>query len=384
MDTASPHDPIYIDLLRPDGIRLLELYPGPAKEIPLMGSLILTTLRACEDDLVNPYTALSYVWGDPEPTDTITLAGGSIKLGITANLSAALKDIRNKSDVMTVWVDAICINQANILERNQQVSIMRDIYSHAGSTIIYLGSPNPGTSLIFETAVQQKRERMEGMYQPGRECGDGGAGTRVVVERKKRVPKSQRKEPKETVETEAQKRKARKARENFRKTPYDPIRREFEESEEIVESDAQKRLRHAVEMDLCSYPWFSRGWIFQELVISKDPRIQCGKLRLRWDDLTAVVEPFLAKTGPSRHLQALHEVRSKGLHGDNRNMYKLIMARTGVHVTDPRDMFFSLLGLASDHEEVSKFLVSHFRAGPITISICSSMLPICEAAWILS
>ena len=32
---------------------------------------------------------------------------------------------------MTFWIDAICINQADLDERSQQVAIMRDIYASA-------------------------------------------------------------------------------------------------------------------------------------------------------------------------------------------------------------------------------------------------------------
>ncbi|KAK7983873.1 hypothetical protein PG989_011275 [Apiospora arundinis] len=331
-DSNDHYDPIYTDLLEPDEIRLLELYPGPMRAIPLMGSLIVTTLRACEADLINRYTALSYVWGGaasstPEDADahTITLAGGSEKLAITANLSAALKDIRHTSEVMTVWVDAVCINQTDIVERGRQVGLMHEIYGCASSTIIYLGPLNPGVSLIFDAAVRRKGERM-GLREAPPEPSELSIQGAVNGEHPDEVD-------------------------------------DDDEEEEEAAADAEERqaelLRRAVEEDLCTYPWFCRGWILQELMLSKDPRIQCGGRRAAWNEIMDVVEPFISVAGPTCHLYILHNLRSRGLRAGN-SLYHLMMDRQGSHVTDPRDLFFSLMGLASDYRVYRKFLVPDY------------------------
>lgn len=309
------HDSVYADLLEPDAIRLLELYPGPMRAIPLMGSLIVTTLRACEADLVNRYTALSYVWGDdPAPAaDTITLAGGSLKLGITANLGAALKDIRHTSEVITVWVDAICINQTDAPERSRQVDLMREIYRNAGSTIVYLGSLNPGMSLLLDAAVARKQQRM-GLLE------------------------------------------------------------EEEEDADENDDDNNERvglLRRAVEKDLCSYPWFGRGWVFPELVLSRDPRLQCGERRLPWDDVLDVARPFLGRTEATRRLRDLDTAHSTGARA-GQDLRSLVLARRGSHVTDPRDLLFSLMGLAEDGETYRKFLVPDYSKSARQVYIAAA------------
>ncbi|KAK8072406.1 hypothetical protein PG996_005754 [Apiospora saccharicola] len=297
-DHVDHDDSIYTDLLELDAIRLLELYPGPMRAIPLMGSLIVTTLRACEADIVNRYTALSYTWGGDDPTapaaDTIILAGGSLKLGITANLSAALKDIRHTSEVMTIWVDAVCINQADVPERSRQVDLMRDIYRNAGSTIIYLGLLSPGVSLLFDATVERKQQRL-GLRDP-------------------------------------------------------PEREEVDENDE---DDHRGLLRRAVEEDFCSYPWFDGSWVFPELVLSKDPRIQCGERRVPWDDVLDIARPFLGRTEATRRLRDLDGVHSTGGRTD-KDLRSLFLAPKGGPVTDPRDLFFSLMGLASDREKYRK------------------------------
>jgi Heterokaryon incompatibility protein (HET) len=58
---------------------------------------------------------------------------------ITRNLYAALKGLRHPSTRRTLWIDAICINQADDRERNEQVKQMKDIYESAIGVIVWLG-----------------------------------------------------------------------------------------------------------------------------------------------------------------------------------------------------------------------------------------------------
>jgi hypothetical protein len=37
-----------------------------------------------------------------------------------------------------LWIDAICINQADLDERKQQVQLMRDVYSGASRVVVWL------------------------------------------------------------------------------------------------------------------------------------------------------------------------------------------------------------------------------------------------------
>lgn len=86
-----------------------------------------------------PYLALSYVWGDP--SDTTPIALGGLDLQVTSNLKAALMIISRKAPVegSMLWVDAICINQADMEEKSQQVNMMGNIYRQATETIVWLG-----------------------------------------------------------------------------------------------------------------------------------------------------------------------------------------------------------------------------------------------------
>lgn len=59
------------------------------------------------------YEALSYTWGSPELADTVELytAEGPRSLGITKNLSIALRYLRYEDQSRIMWCDAICLNQ---------------------------------------------------------------------------------------------------------------------------------------------------------------------------------------------------------------------------------------------------------------------------------
>jgi hypothetical protein len=89
-----------------------------------------------------PYRALSYVWGDVKDTLPIHL-NGSIH-HVTRNLESALRFCRHVQ-YSVLWVDALCINQSDPEERSSQVRIMKEIYtSSTYPTVVWLG-PSPKT-----------------------------------------------------------------------------------------------------------------------------------------------------------------------------------------------------------------------------------------------
>ena len=98
-----------------------------------------------------PYRALSYTWGD---TNTKKIIVNDCVVSVRRNLWEALAHIQfapfhfensEKDESFSgdnskwVWVDALCIDQNNTLERNHQVGIMGKIYSNAADVIVWLG-----------------------------------------------------------------------------------------------------------------------------------------------------------------------------------------------------------------------------------------------------
>jgi hypothetical protein len=89
------------------------------------------------------YNALSYVWGDVEDNFPITV-DGTVFLA-TKNLKLALQYIREAHRDIVLWVDALCINQNDTDERNNQVPLMGTLYSEAKEVIIWLGEADETT-----------------------------------------------------------------------------------------------------------------------------------------------------------------------------------------------------------------------------------------------
>jgi hypothetical protein len=85
-----------------------------------------------------PFSALSYMWGPAAPIYPILIDGK--QLTIRGNLFYFLNEYRrlDGSDGY-LWIDQICIDQLNILERNHQVQFMSYIYSTSQCVIVWLG-----------------------------------------------------------------------------------------------------------------------------------------------------------------------------------------------------------------------------------------------------
>lgn len=52
----------------------------------------------------------------------------------------ALRALRHEDDDIIIWTDALCINQADQIEKEYQVSLMDGIYIHAIAVHIWLGA----------------------------------------------------------------------------------------------------------------------------------------------------------------------------------------------------------------------------------------------------
>jgi hypothetical protein len=129
---------VYQPLSGPQCIRVLELAPANEKTDRLEGTLVEVNLALAPKQRPN-YEALSYVWASPEDQGAIFCKGPAIP--VTKNCEAALRQLRHRKRIRRLWIDAICINQNDINERNQQVNIMDQVYRDAQYVRIWLGLP---------------------------------------------------------------------------------------------------------------------------------------------------------------------------------------------------------------------------------------------------
>ncbi|RDW57510.1 hypothetical protein BP6252_13770 [Coleophoma cylindrospora] len=132
LPSRSPRVYQYTALSLDGAIRLLELKPAASRQQAIHCSLSETKLSP-----EIQYEALSYVWGSDELSETLRLPGGHLK--ITPSLASALKGLRLDNKPRTLWVDAVCINQSDDLEKGSQVAKMAAIYRNASGVLAWLG-----------------------------------------------------------------------------------------------------------------------------------------------------------------------------------------------------------------------------------------------------
>lgn len=127
-------DSMYTRPLDDREFRLIRIFPAAADE-PICCELFVVSL----DQEGLDYDALSYTWGDPKVTEPILCNGTDIE--VTAHLAIALRAFRYPSEKTRIlWADAVCIDQSDLEERSQQVSMMGELYSSATKVLVWLGS----------------------------------------------------------------------------------------------------------------------------------------------------------------------------------------------------------------------------------------------------
>jgi hypothetical protein len=119
-------------------------------------------------DTAPTFYALSYSWIDKSlfpsaeasPQNYIQIDGHPVAIG--SNLSAALNAWRSHAfSHIPLWVDALCIDQSSIPERNKQVQRMYSIYSKAAVVAVWLGPDSHDSALALDfmsTFLQEARD----------------------------------------------------------------------------------------------------------------------------------------------------------------------------------------------------------------------------------
>jgi len=269
------------------------------------------------------YRALSYTWGYPlyedpdnDPTDQshrdqIVLCEGQI-LRITKNLHDALSILPSCAEFDHLWIDAICIDQGNIGERNAQVAIMSDIYRQASNVIVWLGPATQDTPRAI-----------------------------TLMEKLSTIS------PMSAYHLDA---------------PWLPGSWESLGLPSVEDSDLRSLALHL------SRRWFSRIWVIQEIALASCIRVFCGKYQITWDMLE-IVGNFLCESGWNSLLlsylkrsrndrRPLGDIATRlcGTTEIRKNVERDIslqsIIRSGrlYQATDPRDKVFALRGLLSIKE----------------------------------
>lgn len=187
------------------------------------------------------YDALSYTWGrDPRMERIYVTSNGQesaeqsqapiLTLDIRFNLANVMRYLRHADQTRMLWIDAICINQVDMAERDLQVKRMGQIYSRSAAVIIWLGSSSSSSSLALTKLnhLGQQVEHTASRWYPSPDATEPALGD-------PRVP-----------------------------LPMD------EESWDAIQ-------------DLLSREWFERVWVQQEARSAHNGIVQCGFDAIPWN-----------------------------------------------------------------------------------------------------
>ncbi|KAK8132387.1 hypothetical protein PG999_000560 [Apiospora kogelbergensis] len=285
----------YEPLSAPDAFRLLVLEPGSSED-----SLQCRMFQATHSRRLD-YEALSYTWGslDENGQPECFIDGNAVP--IRRNLYEALRQLRWRHYERVLWIDALCIDQSNVRERNHQVGRMRDIYSQAETVHVWLGTASETSSIAMAWIDALASRNRNGLGLIGR------------------------------------------------LTEYSP--------ENCRRSQAR---RWRALLNLLRRPYWRRVWIVQEIVLAEKLRLQCGGDEARWEGLVKLLENrtenrifepraasktinMVYESLPARihKLRCMHQLRGCQLQ-------QLLEATRESLCTDPRDRLYGLLGLAAD------------------------------------
>lgn len=244
---------------------------------------------------VPAYEALSYTWGE-KTGHSIDCDGQS--LFIRENICSALRRLRRAGTVRNLWIDALCINQLDIEERNEQLRSMKSIYQNATMVLVWLGEESADSPQAFELISQIL------------------ARQRTWKEEDSKTPMT-----------------AQDLIDEGLPEPFSPIWRSL---------DA-----------LYWRPWFTRVWVIQEISLAKEVSLICGNHRSSWRDFETVAAlvqdrslTALTHVDPRRTIKLADFVSQQAKQGENENLLHLLSKARDSYATDQRDKIYALLGLA--------------------------------------
>ena len=316
---------MFISMFQPplpssDSFRLLSILPA-VTSAPIETVLVSMTLRS-SPPLV--YDALSYVWGGASDRADIRCNGKTVS--ISKSLAEALLHIRSDIEEKTLWIDQLCINQADVEERNQQVTLMGVIYSLAREAIVWLGTSDGETSTVWTTLQKVSELQNFKAYQV------------YDLARKKpqplRVEVSHLSSPGSYGEADAQpKILASKNLPDLADTP-------------AGDAPEWKAVQRFLER-----PWFSRMWTYQEVVLSSICTVRCGSYTISWSDLSDSCKA-ISYGGFSNYLDhkdfrvtLIQVQRLSSREGKSITFRTLLEGNRFRNATEPKDMVYTLRGI---------------------------------------
>ncbi|PTB72321.1 HET-domain-containing protein, partial [Trichoderma longibrachiatum ATCC 18648] len=286
-------------------IRLLRLHCGLVNQISC--ELFQAELHHRQDSV--SYEALSYTWGPPNVTESILVNG--YRMEITHNLHEALLHLRREDEDRTLWVDAVCIDQANLKERGHQVAQMGEIYGEADRVIFRLGPSTYETDIFMKSLQFLQQASIEHAYIRWQNLW----------------------------------------------ASHQPLLEVFNANSDILQQKGLKAIFNR--------SWFRRVWILQEAAFAKAGIISCGtkSVSARLFGLA----PRLLGITPDKHCQSVLDImpspwRDTSSWNQNRTLYALLKAFGASEATDKRDLVYALRAMSSDFGDTNDLVPDYEKS----------------------
>lgn len=325
--TASPN-PVYTDtpLVRKTSTRLLKLLPSNDE-------IIRCHIDVVDLEIKPTYQALSYTWGAPTQDASkkgvtqersCSIICNDAEIHITKNLFQFLRFATQRLEEYSdyFWIDAICINQDDKIEKSFEVGKMSQIFGAAASVLVWLGDGDEHSDKAIELI-------------------------NVLVS-----------------------------------LPADSLTNLT--SENMMEADmVASKLGSSITPahwtslgHFLNRNWFTRVWIIQEIVLAKEILLLCGTQKLDWENLASISRyithsswrPYFVFLLPNPNsrvfsgaspfvLQELKDCMVKNIDWQ----LEIILSRSrGYFATERNDKIYALLAISKD-----SFLKDQFGHRPL-------------------
>jgi hypothetical protein len=274
-------------------IRLLQLLPA-SKDTPIECKLQVVSLRDC----TNRYEALSYHWYVCTGNEILV---NNCSIPVTRNLFNALHHLRQTEQSRTLWIDAICINQADDFEKNEQVRLMGAIYQNCVQVVAWLGLARAVSdrAMPFEQFVQRLLRAAKAM-----EGSDRGSSSLSI--------------------------------------------------EQLVPSlipDPNFESRYTTLHQFANNSWGSRSWIIQEVALAPEVILHCGSYTLKMEDaisMLSIAHRLDVCRQFSFQLLDLWSGHQDHVKGKQKPLLELLSRHALAEASRGHDKIYALCGLASD------------------------------------
>jgi hypothetical protein len=249
------------------------------------------------------YHAISYSWGTVEGTVPICVSGRLLE--VPKSTENVLRSLHRCSGGISapIWIDSICIDQANVQEKGKQVAMMDLIFKHAAMVHVWLG---PSDDSVAAAISSIRTITYEQDYKSAKNFSSK-VGTRKLRW--------------------------------FTGVPL-PTRYDW-----------------PALLSFFSSGWFTRLWVVQEAVLARKAICHCGSLNIPLENVISAAHWMESNRRGLQHMLKEEDAGRRGMynaaqmyalkHGlKHRQLVDLLKLCPRFQATDLRDKVFGLLGMS--------------------------------------